>query len=366
VIEDCHFLQKDITSPNPSSFFLLFLNVQYVDENYSGHGVGEYQYWDRKNKRWDSTECQKVGNTERCVPMDCHVPDSTTFTLLGYFKEARYDLWFDTLFEYQGDCLLTDEEYSLMNYGLQQEDQQSSSSSLPRPAWPTECTESIYTNPNNGDGDESSPLYYDTRPLSFGRMSVALYSDDRCTQLYSGTITVQDALKGMVCGGYTDGGAAYESMCSNVVDADDDGGDGDGSSSSTSSTNGDDDNHYDMKLHLQKWNDAFDVFKQCQPCKAFDLTHIMGGHGYQRDDTTRYSGAYSNNNQFMCSKDYSSSNDDAAAAGNDDGASGAVDYSNLNQVLYKMCPESFTMTSSLFCILFRSYLVRLLLSSPRE
>jgi hypothetical protein len=57
-----------------------------------------------------------------------------------------------------------------------------------------------------------------------------------------------------------------------------------------------------LEDNLQTWNDAFDVYKQCQPCKAYDLTNFVAGRGYQANAAgDRYEGNYygngSNNNQ---------------------------------------------------------------------
>lgn len=39
---------------------------------------------------------------------------------------------------------------------------------------------------------------------------------------------------------------------------------------------------YSLEVGLEKWNDAFDVFKVCQPCKAYNLgynTDLNNGGG---------------------------------------------------------------------------------------
>ena len=89
--------------------------LQYIDLEYSGGGIGEYQYWDRKNKRWDNSACKEHGSG-RCVKMDCHEPD-THFDLLGYFKEPSYATWMEQLFKHEGMCVWTDEEYNFMQEG---------------------------------------------------------------------------------------------------------------------------------------------------------------------------------------------------------------------------------------------------------
>lgn len=81
---------------------------QYVDLDYSGGGIGEYQFYDRQNHRWDATSCKSEKNG-RCARMDCHLKD-THFKLLGFFKEPNYHEWMEQLFKHQGVCLWTNEE----------------------------------------------------------------------------------------------------------------------------------------------------------------------------------------------------------------------------------------------------------------
>ena len=63
--------------------------MQYVDPNYTGGGIGEYSFYDADKGSWDESACEAHGNG-RCVPMDCHELDTTTWKLLGVFKEAVY------------------------------------------------------------------------------------------------------------------------------------------------------------------------------------------------------------------------------------------------------------------------------------
>ena len=72
-----------------SRFLLHCFSIQYVDLGYQGGGVGEYMYYDRHKGVWDDYACQ-CNPGGRCVKMDCHLPD-THFSLLGFFKEPRYD-----------------------------------------------------------------------------------------------------------------------------------------------------------------------------------------------------------------------------------------------------------------------------------
>ena len=49
--------------------------LQYVDEDYSGAGQGEYMFYDSESGKWDDSACELAGS-KRCVKMDCHLPVS--------------------------------------------------------------------------------------------------------------------------------------------------------------------------------------------------------------------------------------------------------------------------------------------------
>lgn len=301
----------------PSHHFLFYnfqirplqLTIQYVDEHYSGHGRGEYMYYDRRNNVWDNSACTNAGNKERCVKMDCHLPQSSHYTLLGYFKESSYDNWIDTLTRYQGDCIWTDNEYTTMTQ-------------LSRTAWPQKCTASIYTTKND------EVVYYDMRPMEYGNMVVGLYTDDMCTREYIGPLTAQEVLKGMVCGGYVDGGDDHDWDCG--------GSSSDTKTSSSSSSPGS--SSYSLQDHLQQFNSALDALKQCQPCKAYDLTSMVAGRKYRPNIETRHPERQNYDSDqsyptFMCNVDYRSyynMADDAIQ--NNNQATFHPDYSTLNQV----------------------------------
>lgn len=89
--------------------------------------------------------------------------------------------------------------------------------------WPCDCTA---TEQNDESGQ---PLYYDARPLPEGRLGLGLYTDSRCMYDYTGEMEITDVLQ---------------------------------------SVGGDIAN---LEKTLTQWNEAFDVFKVCQPCKAYDL-----------------------------------------------------------------------------------------------
>lgn len=233
-----------------------------------GGGVNEYMYYDRRSGLWSDKACVEGS---RCVKMDCHM-SNTHFSLLGFFKEPNYDEWMEQLFKHEGDCVWTDDEYEFMQAARQ--------------SWPTGCTESIYT-------VDESLIYYDVKPKPYGSMGIGLYTDQNCITPYEGDLTPEYVLKGMVCGGFVDGGDQYDAMCNG--EAYDYGGGGDSSSI------------YDLQQQLETWNDAFDVFKQCLPCKAFSLTNVVAGMGYEANsDGSRYDNRRLNEDEeddFTCNDD---------------------------------------------------------------
>jgi hypothetical protein len=230
--------------------------------------------------------------------MDCH-ESNTHFSLLGFFKEPQYDEWMEQLFKHEGDCVWTDEEYKFMqsNHDI----------------WPAGCEETIYM-------DSGATIYYGLKPEEYGSMSIGLYTDDRCVYEYTGTMmTAHDVVKGMVCGGYVQNneggnGVDLETVCGNETyvygqyqEDDDDQDDNYG-------------NIWSLEDNLQTWNDAFDVYKQCQPCKAYDLTNFVAGRGYQANAT---GDRYDNNKN----QDEQDDDEDADFTCNDDAG-----YDNVNQV----------------------------------
>jgi hypothetical protein len=209
----------------------LKLAQQYIDPAYSGGGIGEYQFYDRSKQSWDKTSC--VAQSGRCAKMDCHLQD-THWELLGFFKEPNYHEWMEQLFKHQGVCLWTDEEYSFM--------------STERQLWPCYCTSTGQTD------EDGNVLYYDTKPMPEARIGLGLYTDSRCKYDYMGGLDVATVLK--------------------------------------SSRDGEDVS--ELEQNLQTWNDAFDVYKICQPCKAYDLGYNSNNQGNRQGDKDE------NGNAFDC------------------------------------------------------------------
>ncbi len=215
-------------------------------------------YYNRHTGHWNNEACQQSrkhnggGSNHRCVKMDCHEA-TTHWSLLGIFKEALVDTFLESLLQYQGDCVWTDDEYKFMQAVGGTEDD-----GLP---WPMQCTAVA----NNEDG-----LYYDIQPTAGGKMNVALYQDDRCSQVYTGkAISIDDVLI-----------PTYASS---------------------------------LKEELNSFNSALDAFKICQPCKAYDLVSLIhknqksnaNGDRYQHwnDDAENddQEAQNNNNNGFVCS-----------------------------------------------------------------
>ena len=235
---------------------------QYVDLDYEGGGIGEYQYWDRDSQSWNDTSCyygdrrrlnnNNGGDMSRCAKMDCHLED-TNFSVLGFFKHRNYDDWMEQLFKHEGMCVWTDEEYAFMKNA--------------RKAWPQGCVDSGSTT----DGGDA--LYYNIKPTQNGRITVGLYTDTQCLQDYSVT---SDELEDIVGNLFNDGDRSGSG----------DNGDYDFSSDSLSDS-------------LDRWHSAFDVWHICHPCVAYDLENTSGDKYLgDDDDNNNYYKNYNNYNYY--------------------------------------------------------------------
>jgi hypothetical protein len=200
----------------------------YVDLNYQGGGIGEYQYYNPYGKYWDQTACNKHGNG-RCAYMDCHDPDTTTWTLMGVFKEASFfgnDAFFEQLFKHEGTCLWNDEDiYDFMSGAREK-------------MWPQGCVETGYC-------DDGTCLYIDLKPTPGGNMTLGLYTDYICKTEYIGGYTLVDSVAknmGLMYSGY-----------------------------------------------IAAWNNAMEVYKVCQPCRTYNLKASVNNYDdyynkYNNDD----------------------------------------------------------------------------------
>ena len=210
--------------------------MQYIDLDYQGEGIAEYQFFDRHTGKWDKSSC--ISESGRCAKYDCHLGDSN-FKLLGLFKEANYHEWMEQLYKHEGVCVWTEDEYEQMQYL--------------RESWPCGCTQTGQTDENG------NYIYYDMKPLPEGRMTLGLYTDASCSTEHSGDLDAIEVIENM----YASNGNNNDNNNNN--DRDDRGSLG------------------DLAEDISSWNDAFDVFKKCQPCKAYDLSNDGSGN-YNQDD----------------------------------------------------------------------------------
>ncbi|KAL3923909.1 MAG: hypothetical protein SGILL_001375 [Bacillariaceae sp.] len=210
----------------------------YVDLDYEGGGIGEYQYYNRNSKKWDKSACQYAEDGDsRCAKMDCHKEDSD-FVLLGFFKHRSYDDWMEQLFKHEGMCVWTEEEYAFMKGA--------------RKVWPQGCTYA-------GRGEFGDELYYDIKPLSEGRITMALYSDSQCTLEYSDDVEVIEGTLG------------YNPFAS------------------AEASGSQDYSNYDfsgetLTQSMERWHDAFSEWSFCHPCVAFDVENTDGTKYLYNDD----------------------------------------------------------------------------------
>jgi hypothetical protein len=249
--------------------------------------------------------------------MDCHLPN-THFTLLGYFKEPNYDEWMEQLFKHEGDCVWTDSEYRFMQQN--------------REAWPNGCSATDYTD------QDGNVIYMDVKPASSGGMDIALYLDDLCIVEATGDLSAHTVVKDMICnssayddgqdgcgGGQRDlqeddyngddanayaygyyscfvtqykraetkcnvcGGYAcsnftayfntstYDEMVANMTYIEDNYQGDQHNLDEAAGGGGDGDDIWTLDTELDTWNSAFDIFKQCLPCKAGQLTKLVSG-----------------------------------------------------------------------------------------
>ncbi len=221
-------------------------------------------YYDRRNDYWDPRACD-YKHSDRCVKMDCHLPN-THFSLLGFFKEAQLDVWMGQLFKHEGDCVWTDEEYQYMQSN--------------RDMLPDECS-------STGLYKDGTSLYYDIKPSWYGEMEIGVYTDAKCIVEYRGEVSTLGVLREMSCGNGGDGNAicatglenyneAYQQVYGSNNDERDQHNEGDGSI-------------WAFASNIEKWNRAFDVYKQCQPCVTYDLTNFVAGNNYEANaDGLRY------------------------------------------------------------------------------
>lgn len=251
---------------------------QYVDLDYQGGGIGEYQFWNHQHQAWDQTACAYT-QSERCAKVDCH-EESTKYRLLGFFKHASYDDWFEQLFKHEGFCVWNAvQDASVYNF-----------MSNAREQWPQGCMVS-------GTYDEDgNSIQYDIKPLSNGKITLGLYTDTRCIVEYKS--------KG------SDDPITIENVIGNVLSEGDGSGDGNDDAALKYDT---------LEESLAAWDAGLDSFAICQPCVAYDILNY--GYGYN-DDTYRGANYY-----------YANGDDGNNGGGDDFDCYDDADYTNVNQCM---------------------------------
>lgn len=208
----------------------------YVDESYSGGGIGEYAIFDTSNGYYDYTACNTHGNGD-CKLMDCHDTSSENWKLMGVYKEASYfgnDAFFEQLFKHEGVCVWNDEDL----YDFMSETRESS--------WSSGC---LSTGIAYGDYG----LYIDLKPTFNGNMTYSLYTDYVCSIEYEGydyNVESVAANMGLLYGSY-----------------------------------------------MEAWNDAMEPFKVCQPCRAYNLqssknSRYSSSSSYKQSSSSSSSSSY--------------------------------------------------------------------------
>lgn len=210
--------------------------ASYVDLQYQGGGIGEYQFYSATTQTYDDAACIATNN-ERCAKMDCHERTSETWSLMGIYKEAYYaSEFFEQLFKHSGYCVWDSNTYSFMQnrYG----------------SWPDNggCVASATTNPTT-----NQPYYIDLKPGP--NMTLTLYTDPMCYHEY----------------------AMSDDSSDSALDVD-----------SIIQKAG-----YLSSEQIQQFNDAMMPFHNCQPCPAYNFGNT--NEQYACDDAA----GYTNVNQCM-------------------------------------------------------------------
>lgn len=133
-----------------------------------------------------------------------------------------------------------------------------------RKKWPMDCT-------NSGVKDEKGKhLYFDMKPLPGAYVTLGLYTDERCSEDYTGrkdilkVIEHYDSLTTKKEENYT----KYHNQQNNQNNEHHD-----------EHHHEDEQNfvyHADLLEYMDDWNYLMNVYKQCQPCKAYNLSWVYG------------------------------------------------------------------------------------------
>lgn len=215
----------------------------YVDPYYGGNGLYEYQFYDRDDEEWTSY----CADEDYCRKMDCHESD-THYQLMGFFKHADFDDWVEQLFKHEGVCIWTEDESDFM-YEMEE-------------LLPKGCYQTYHYD----DEANKISVYYGLMPEANGDVTLGLYTDYMCSQVYGGDVSVWEVI------GNGEDRRLREKENNNKV----------------SRRMSEDDQ--DLEETYEAYNSAFSIFKICQPCIAYDLSN-----GMECDDDA----GYTNVNQCM-------------------------------------------------------------------
>jgi hypothetical protein len=244
----------------------------YVDLEYQGGGIGEYQYYNPETRQWDSTSCGYVENS-RCAKMDCHL-ENTHWSLLGLFKHRSYQDWMEQLFKHEGFCVWNSGQYQFMSNA--------------REAWPQGC-EAYQL-------DSGEYIYYDLKPISRGRMRIGLYTETTCMEEYTGNDVTAEDLLGNI-----------------LMEA----GSGDGSQDEAT-----DDDYYttsSLQQSYEMWDSIMSTWEICHPCVAYDLNNVGYNGGAQGSAYNTYTYGYDDDGNYYEQSDFDCYDD--------------ADYTNVNQCM---------------------------------
>lgn len=152
----------------------------------------------------------------------CLRQQNSHFKLLGFFKEANPVDFMGNLFNMQGSCQWSGDEYDFMTNHLA--------------GLPEGCT--AVSDNNN--------LYMDLKPRQGGTLDIGVYMDEDCAIEYGGSKSTAEILEEY----YANNG-----------------------------NNGEDDEGDEMNVtgNMSQFNQALKDFQYCQPCHTFDLSN-QGGY----------------------------------------------------------------------------------------
>jgi hypothetical protein len=135
-------------------------------------------------------------------------------------------------------------------------------------------------------------------PLPEGRITIGLYTDQACNQIYTGKYTAEEVLYWEE---YGQGSGGFENNDDDNDDNDD------GQSNTYNGGRGrrlddyDESDLYSLEHDISTWNEGFDYFKVCQPCMTYTPPYKWGKGGSNNNNNE-----YNDNNcdfdmgKFQC------------------------------------------------------------------